>query len=215
MVVEIQKINKEELVMTTSLKIAQTFEKEHKNVLQSIHNLGCSEEFSRLNFQPTSYRDTQDREQPMYYITRDGLVLLVMGYTGQKAMMFKEWYISQFNEMEKLLQNKLIEREKGIVSRQAMTYALKVSLEDERMHGHAYSVYTNFIYKVLFGTDANGLREKYQLRKQDNIRDVLSQDDLKAIADMEQLVSGLVRIGWGYDQIKNFIQQNHIKRLAA
>lgn len=215
MVVEIQKINKEELVVTTSLKIAQTFEREHKTILQSIRDLGCNEEFRQQNFLPSSYKNAQNKEQPMYYITRDGLVLLVMGYTGQKAMMFKEWYISQFNEMEKLLQNKLIEREKGIVSRQAMTYALKVSLEDERIHGHAYSVYTNCIYKVLFGTDANGLREKYQLRKQDNIRDVLSQDDLKAIADMEQLVSGLVRIGWGYDQIKNFIQQNHIKRLAA
>ena len=215
MVVEIQKINKEELVVTTSLKIAHTFEREHKTILQSIRDLGCSEEFRQQNFLPSSYKNVQNKEQPMYYITRDGLVLLVMGYTGQKAMMFKEWYISQFNEMEKLLQNKLIEREKGIVSRQAMTYALKVSLEDERMHGHAYSVYTNCIYRVLFGTDENGLREKYQLRKQDNIRDVLSQDDLKAIADMEQLVSGLVRIGWGYDQIKNFIQQNHIKRLAS
>lgn len=39
----------------------------------------------------------------MNYITRDGFALLVMGYTGGKAMKFEEAYIRQFNEMEKVL----------------------------------------------------------------------------------------------------------------
>ena len=60
MVVEIQKINKEELVVTTSLKIAQTFEREHKTILQSIRDLGCSEEFRQQNFLPSSYKNVQN-----------------------------------------------------------------------------------------------------------------------------------------------------------
>lgn len=42
-------------LFTTSLVIAKVFDKEHKNVLQTIRNLNCSSEFSRLNFQPTSH----------------------------------------------------------------------------------------------------------------------------------------------------------------
>ena len=41
----------------TSLKIAECFDKEHKNVLADIRNLlaDCPDEFGRLNFQPSSY----------------------------------------------------------------------------------------------------------------------------------------------------------------
>ena len=37
---------------TTSLDVAMVFEKEHRNVLQSIQALESVEEFNRLNFKP-------------------------------------------------------------------------------------------------------------------------------------------------------------------
>ena len=135
--------------------------------------------------------------------------MLAMGYTGEKAMRFKEAYIKQFNAMEKALQGKLIEREKGIAVRQSLTKALQQSTENERMHGHAYSTYTNCIYKVLFGKNAKQLREELGISKKDNLRNYLSAEELKAIQSMECLVSGLVDCGWGYDQIKEFIQKNN------
>ena len=89
MLVEIKKMNKEEVTVVTSLDIAETFGKEHKNVLRDIKQLECSDEFGQLNFEPSSYINQQNKEQPMYFITRDGFTLLVMGYTGEKAMKFK------------------------------------------------------------------------------------------------------------------------------
>lgn len=86
--------------MTTSLDVARVFGKQHKNVLQAIENLDCSEEFSELNFQPTKYKDEQSKKRPMYQITRDGFTFLVMGFRGKKASDFKERYIKRFNEME-------------------------------------------------------------------------------------------------------------------
>ena len=130
-------------------------------------------------------------------------------------MKFKLAYIKQFNAMEKILQGKLVEREKGIAVRQSLTKALQQSTENERMHGHAYSTYTNCIYKVLFGVNAKQLRENLGIGKKDNLRDYLSVEDLKAIQSMECLVSGLVDCGWGYDQIKEFIQKNNTMQIAA
>ena len=215
MLVEIKKFGREERAICTSLDVAETFGKEHKNVLRDIRELGCSAEFNRLNFEPISYTDSMNRQQEAVVMTRDGFTLLVMGYTGNLAMKFKEAYIRQFNAMETALQGKRIEREKGIAVRQSLTKALQQSNEDARMHGHAYSNYTNCIYKELFGLNAAKLRERFGIGRKENLRDCFSQEELRAIQSMECLVSGLVDCGWGYDQVKAFIHENNARRQLA
>lgn len=215
MLVEIKKYGKEEKVVVTSLDVAGTFGKEHKNVLRDIETLGCSEEFNRLNFEPITYSDSRGREQKAYAMTRDGFTLLVMGYTGDLAMRFKEAYIGQFNAMEKALTGKLIEREKGIAVRQALTKAIQQSRENERMHGFAYSNYTNCIYKALFGGNAKQLREQYGIGPKDELRDCFTAEELYSIQAMERLVSGLIDLGMGYEEIRAFISEKATKRIAA
>lgn len=214
MLVEIMRINKEEATVVTSLDVAETFEKQHAHVLRDIKELECSEGFRLSNFGESSYINSQNKKQPMYYMTRDGFTLLVMGYTGEKAMRFKEAYIRQFNAMEKVLIGKLREREKGIAVRQALTNALQQSQENERMHGHAYSTYTNVIYKAVFGKDAKHLREDYGIAKKENLRDYFSPEELKLVQSKEMLVSGLIDCGWGYEQIKNFLLEQSLKMIA-
>lgn len=209
MLVEVKRVNKAEMTVVSSLDVAETFGKDHKNILRDIRQLECSDEFRRLNFEQSEYLNEQNHKQPMYYMTRDGFTILIMGYTGEKAMRFKEAYIKQFNAMEKTLQGKLIEREKGIAVRQSLTKALQQSTENERMHGHTYSTYTNCIYKVLFGKNTKQLREEFGIGQKENLRDYLSEEQLRAIQSMECLVSGLVDCGWGYDQIREFIQKNN------
>lgn len=216
MLVEVIKFGKEERVAVTSLDVADTFGKSHDHVLRDIRGLGCSDEFRLSNFGESVYINSQNKKQPMAIMTRDGFTLLVMGYTGELAMRFKEAYIKQFNSMEKVLRGKLIEREKGIAVRQALTKALQQSAENERMHGHAYSTYTNCIYKVLFGMNANQLRDKFGIGKKDSLRDCFTTEELRAVQSMECLVSGLVDCGWEYEQVKAFIAQNNsLRQLAA
>jgi len=216
MLVEIMKFGREERAGCTSLDVAETFEKDHRHVLRDIRELGCSDEFRVSNFGQSSYINEQNKMQPMVVMTRDGFTLLAMGYTGELAMKFKEGYIKQFNAMEAALRGKLVEREKGIAVRQALTKALQQSNEDARMYGHAYSTYTNCIYKVLFGMDAKQLREKFGISKKDGLRDCFSPEELRAVQSMECLVSGLVDCGWEYQKIKDLIQANNsMRQLAA
>lgn len=215
MLVEIRIVNKEEVTVITSIDVAETFGKEHKRVLQDIRELRCSEEFGKHNFVPSSYTSVQNRELPMYYITRDGFTLLAMGYNGEKAMQFKEAYIRQFNEMEKALLGKIKEREKGIAVRQALTKAIQQSGENDRMHGHAYSTYTDLIYKAVLGKTAKQLREELGIGKQDNLRDLLSAEELAKVKSVEMVVSGLVDCGWGYNEIKEFITNTERKLIVA
>lgn len=90
---------------TTSLEVASFFGKRHTDVLRDINNLlpNCPEKFSRRNFALASYLDEQAKNRPMYIIYRDGFMLLVMGYTGKKALAIKLAYIEAFNAMEEEL----------------------------------------------------------------------------------------------------------------
>lgn len=217
MLVEIKTVNKEEITVVTSLDVAETFGKEHYHVIEDIREIASkisTPEFSGL-FYETEYKASNGKKNPMYYMNRDGFTLLVMGYTGEKAMQFKMAYIKQVNAMEKALIGKVKEREKGIAVRQALTNAIKESGENERMHGHAYSTYTDLIYKVVLGKSAKQLREELGIGKQDNLRDSLSAEELAKVKSVEMVVSGLVDCGWGYDDIKNFILNTSRKLLIA
>ena len=217
MLVEVIKINKKEENVVTSLDVAETFEKEHRNVLADIRNIQSeisSAEFSAL-FHAAQYIAANGKKNPMYYMNRDGFTLLVMGYGGEKAMKFKLAYIKQFNAMEELLKGKLLEREKGIAIRQALTKTIQLSGENDRMYGHAYSTYTNVIYKVIFGKNAKQLREEYGINKKDDLRDCFAAEELQAVQSAEMLVSSLISCGWGYDQIKDFVMKNVPQYLAA
>ncbi|EFI5570547.1 transcriptional regulator, partial [Escherichia coli] len=86
--------------VTTSVAVADFFRKMHKDVLKKIDNLECSEKFSERNFAPAEYLDEQGKKRPMYQITKNGFVFLVMGFTGKKAAAFKEAYIAEFDRME-------------------------------------------------------------------------------------------------------------------
>ena len=115
MLVEIRKFNKEEVATCTSLDVAETFGKEHYHVIEDIRNLSASISSPDISglFSESYYVATNGKKNPMYYMTRDGFTLLVMGYTGEKAIKFKLAYIKQFNAMENALIGKMKEREKG------------------------------------------------------------------------------------------------------
>lgn len=114
-------------VLTDSLTVAEVFEKEHKRVLQDIRELGCSQEFREHNIVLTSYKTLQNKELPKYLITQDGFALLAMGYTGQKAMEFKEDYIKAFREMESQIKSQI-----QVPQSFAEALRLAADLEEER-----------------------------------------------------------------------------------
>ena len=92
---------------TTSLNVAKVFDKQHKNVLRGIENLmGSNLSSSQDWFFESVYIDKLNRKKKCYEMTKDGFVLLAMGFTGEKALALKIAYIEQFNAMERELQEK-------------------------------------------------------------------------------------------------------------
>ncbi|MGK0735907.1 Rha family transcriptional regulator [Yokenella regensburgei] len=99
--------------VTTSIAVANYFEKPHDNVLKKIRTvmLDCPPSYRLVNFNETSYTRENPNggpgiETPMFELTRDAFVLIVMGFTGKKALQWKIRYIEAFNEMEEELRRR-------------------------------------------------------------------------------------------------------------
>lgn len=86
-------------VFTTSLSVANVFNKRHSDILAQIREFP-TDDFTERNFPLSEYTDSTGRKLPCYNLTRDGFSLLVMGFTGQKAYRWKIEFIKAFNLME-------------------------------------------------------------------------------------------------------------------
>ena len=109
MEISIRKINEKEIPAVTSLQVAEAFGKRHDHVIRDIRNVmeKCSESFALPNFGECSYTNENNREMPMYILSKDGLMMVTMGYTTPEAMAIKEAYIAEFNRMEEELRNRV------------------------------------------------------------------------------------------------------------
>ncbi|EFK4280040.1 Rha family transcriptional regulator [Escherichia coli] len=96
-------------VVTTSRIIAKYFGKRHGDVLRKIEQVkaDCSREFSQRNFASADYIDEQGKVRPMYSLTKDGWIMVVMGFTGKAAAAIKESYIAAFNWMAEQLSRRM------------------------------------------------------------------------------------------------------------
>lgn len=224
MLVEITGKQNQEMITTSSRQVAEKFEKEHKNVVRDIEKLSreIGSNLSLSYFILSDYKDSMNRNQTEYLLTRDGFSLLAMGFTGEKALKWKLEYIRAFNEMEaelKRLYNERkqweIEREKGKLIRHVLTDTIKMKITDSPHKKFMYPNYTKLIYKTLFGKPFKELQEEFGVKPKESLRDYLTAEQLKDVENMEMLVSSLINCGWGYDQIKNFINENTTKQLAG
>lgn len=90
-------------VVVSSRQIANNFRKNHQHVLESIRKLLTVENSTVKFFRESSFVNDRGQTYPMYLMNRDGFSLLVMGFTGKKALEWKIKYIEAFNEMERQL----------------------------------------------------------------------------------------------------------------
>ena len=92
---------------TDSRKVAMAFGKRHDNVMRDIRKIlpQINEEFNALIFEEVEYTDKKGEKRQMYEMTKDGFMLLTMGYTTPEAMKIKIAYIKAFNAMRHKLDN--------------------------------------------------------------------------------------------------------------
>lgn len=95
----------------TSLEVAKMVGREHKNVMQDIRKI--SADLGQLKIQPSSYftestyKNNQNKTQPMFLLTKQGCELYGNRMTGIEGTAFTIKFVERFNEMEQVIQHNL------------------------------------------------------------------------------------------------------------
>lgn len=190
-----------ENVVVSSRDVAEHFEKEHKNVLRTIDDLVAQNSATKNMFLEQT-REYRGRDFRYYLMNRDGFSLLVMGFTGAKALEWKLKYIEAFNAMEKELNNIRVDvvrketaRNSGINARKELTPNIIKTRCDgmsQKMIGITIGKWTNYIYKAIFDMKAKEMRESLNTK---SIRDCLTADELEMVDGAETMCSLMLRQG--------------------
>ena len=130
--------------VTTSLVLAEVFEKKHQHVLRDIDALKDVSNFGQMFFE-SNEPDSYGRDRRIYFMNRDGFTLIAMGYTGSKAMEFKLKYIDAFNQMETYIKDN--------------SAKLSTDKRLEIMEENAKTRKANLLYKIAMATKSEFAKE--------------------------------------------------------
>jgi len=188
-----------------SLFVAEFFEKQHFHVLRDIAKItdtrsGLSEEFTKSNFELTYYKDSTGRKLPCYAMTRDGFTMLVMGYTGQKAMHFKELYIKRFNEMESFIKTLISARQEFPL------LTANIKLLHENPKPYHFSNECDMLNRIVIGMSAKQFRLANGIEKGKSIRPYLSDEQINMLETLQKVDVGLLIAVPDYEQRKRHLE---------
>lgn len=202
--------HKETVPMTDSLKVADVFGKRHKNIIQAVKELDCSEEFRRLNFQPSYYLNEQNKRQPKFNMTQDGFTFLVMGFRGKKAAEFKEAYIKQFNEMREWISK----REHLSTNQHILNDAIQMRFDGEHF---AYSRENNLVYIVALGATRKKWLADNLYPNDVEIRECLNAKQLQLVELLTIENAVFIKLGMNYTDRKTRLLETalHFERKGS
>lgn len=195
---------------TTSLKVADKFEKRHNNVLRAIENLlstdlkdegtalknehgepniGAKDGDFEPRFWATTYQDVTGVRRPMYKMNLAGFMILTMGFNGKEAILWKKKFVAAFLRMYKILsQRASVEWQEtrllGKQVRREETNEIQRFIEYAKAQGstHADKYYIHF---------SNLVKNALDLGKRDDA-DTLT---LLRASEMERIVRHVLRDG--------------------
>lgn len=204
----VQIIGKE--VMCDSIQVSKSFGKRHDRVLRSVENLlGNLPKNEDVKILEDSYIDAKGEKRKKYIMNRDGFSLLVMGFTGKKALEWKLKYIQAFNLMEKKLtelqsQDRLEARQQSKRTRLVETDAIKRFVASAKQQGskHANWYYANF---SKLANKACGITD----------RDTATMEQLVNLAAIENIIAHSVDNGISEEKFYKDIYKEADLRVEA
>ena len=139
-------------------------------------------------------------------MTRDGFTLLVMGYSGQKAMRFKELYIRRFNEMESFIQTLVSARQEFPL----LTANIKL-LHDNPKPYH-FSNECDMLNRIVLGMSAKQFKAANALPKETkSILPYLTEEQIRMLDTLQKVDVGLLVAVPEYEQRKRYLEWYKMK----
>lgn len=192
--------------VTSSRMVADKFGKRHEHVIDAIRNLLVTDITVTKMFREDAY-EYRGQKFPMFYMNRDGFVLLVMGFKGKKALKWKLEYIAEFNRMENLIYEKgsqmwIEARKTGKLTRRSETDTIKKLVEYAKSQGSKHADMLYMTYSKL----ANKTADVFD-------RDKANVKELNTLDEVETMILKVIQIGMADGKQYKEIYQDCKQRL--
>lgn len=149
-----------EHAVVSSRYVAENFKKQHQHVTQAIEKLISENSLVKSMFIRSYYDTERGKTYKEYLMNRDGFSILVMGFTGKEALVWKLKYINAFNQMEAFITERkssewLITRKQGKLIRRNETDTLANLAEyaeaqgSRNMRSKVYTIYSNLVNSLV------------------------------------------------------------------
>ena len=190
---------------TTADTVAEYAQVKHKTVNELIRKHESDlKEFGLLAFEMEAVeRERGIKYAKVYHLNEQQATLLITYLRNTESVRrFKKALVRGFFEARQELARREVQRAIKAPVRRSLTDAIRDSGENERMHGHAFTAYTNMIYKTVTGRTAAQMRKDAGLPKGADVVPLLSSDTLALVTRRENQVAALLDCGMTYDAIR-------------
>lgn len=206
---------KNDEAVCSSLDVAEKFGKRHDKLLHEIERMygdligkGCAQNGGAKFFFKSTY-ENRGKQYPVYLMNRDGFSLLVMGFTGKKALEWKLQYIKAFNTMEAILREKSTEawlktRQQGKLTRKSETDVIQKLVEYAKEQGSEHAEMLYMTYSKLANKMA-GVKN----------RDEATVSQLNNLSLIENIILNCIQNGILLEKHYKVIYQDCKRRLEA
>lgn len=191
---------KNDEAMTDSIMVAESFGKRHDRVIRAIETIinNSPQKWGQC-FKVSSYTDESGKKNKMYRMNEKAFSVLVMGFTGKKALEWKWKYSEAFEQMKDFISEKhtttwIETRQAGKLTRKAETDTLQRLVEYAKEQGSTHADMLYVTYTKLANKMAGVQR-----------RDTASVMQLNNLSMMESIILHMVDTG--------IMMQKHYKEI--
>ena len=191
---------------TSSLELARVFDRPHDQVLKEVRKTfeTVDSKFGLVNFNETYYKDSQNRKQPCYNLTRKGFTLIAMGFTGIRALRFKVAYIEAFEKMIQLIETRILSKE----GYKMMCGAIAKKFGTDRL---IFATEANMVNKAVLGMTSKDFRLVNGLKTGETPRDAVVIEKLEQLDAAQRLNANLILADVQEVERKRILSANYKK----
>lgn len=138
-----------------------------------------------------------------YYYNQEGLYEVLLNSNAEGALRFRYWVthdvlpaIAKYGEYVGV-------RKDGIDLRRCLTDSIKRRIDAKELDEKAYATLTDVVYFIRFGVHTDTLRIMLGVKPDGNIREAISQDELRILGELETKVAGFIDLGMSISDIAN------------